>query len=370
MKKFRIMMLTVLTLLLFSGCKQQTQQEFSEELIKQSERNAGDFSLRINQVDIEAKDAEESTRTRQELLAKMISGTKISGDYQQQRKQERLALNLSVDGLGQELPIQLFVDEKQPSVYLSTDFMTDIATLAKEFNSELPFEPQAFEQLQGKYLHLDEQTLEQQAEGAAVGEVRSGDFDFSLMSEYLATLEADSFETKADTIKRTFTKTDIQQFIKYVKENGDKSSKQVVEEGEKMVADLSKYRQTTTVNTKKHTQKTVLTFTLKNDDAEVSADVTLTSQAKDSNQEITWPKAADTLSLAEFQKIIEATQTTSETPISEEEFNELLAIIRNNGNQLTAEQIEALKEDYRAYLTEEQYKQFEAALKQAKETAA
>ena len=44
MKKVKLVMVTALALVLFAGCKQKPQEEFTAELAKQSEMNAGSYS--------------------------------------------------------------------------------------------------------------------------------------------------------------------------------------------------------------------------------------------------------------------------------------------------------------------------------------
>ena len=118
-----------------------------------------------------------------------------------------------------------------------------------------------------------------------------------------------------------------------------------------------------------HTQKTKMKIAAKNDDSTVSMDLTMNSQAKDSKKKITLPKSADTISMEEFQKILDDAQK-NESLVSEEEFNELLDAIKQGRGQFTQAQIDQIKSTYKPYLTEEQFKQLEEALDQSIETAA
>lgn len=372
MKKLKMVMAIAFALVLFSGCKKQTQTEFSEELAKQGEMNAGEYSAVIDKVVIEANEGEEpdaSTRTMLDMASKMIGGTKVSGDYLVDFEKERLAMNMTVDGLGQKLPVEFFYDGKRPSVYFSTEFMSELVNLAKEMNPDIPFEAETFEQLKGKYIFDDQKDSKEEKESKEESNTLSGTLHSELFSEYLDTLESDSFEKKDDTIKRKFTKKDIQGFVTYAKENGSKEEKQDAKDLEKNLKDLTKYEQTTTLNTKKHTQKTTIKATAKNDTTTVSFDMTLNSQAKESKKKITLPKSADTISMEEFQEIIQGAQT-NESLISEEEFNELLDAIKQGGSQFNQDQIDQIKSTYKPYLTDEQYKQLEEALDQSIQTAA
>lgn len=368
MKKLKLVMVVAFALVLFAGCKKQAQDEFSEELVKQGEMNAGEYSAVIDKVSIETKDADAPTRTMIDMAAKMISGTKITGDYQQDSEKELVATTMSIDGLGQKLPLTLFMDVKKQSVYMSTDFMTELVDIAKEFNPNVPFDAKEFEQLKGKYIYANEEDLEKSGDKKDT-DSKSEAVSPTLVSDYIATLDPDSFEKEGDTLKRTFTKKDIQNFIKYAKENGDKEAKELVKELEKNMDDLTEYKQTTTLNTKKHTQKTTMSLTMKDEDTTAQIGLTLNNQAKNSDKKIKLPKKAETISMEEFQEIVETAQENNSL-VSEEDFNDLLDAIRSNGSQLSQAEIEQIKETYEPYLTEEQYKQLEEALDQASQMAA
>ena len=247
--------------------------------------------------------------------------------------------------------------------------MTETVNIMKEFNAEMAFDAKEIEKLKGKYVQMTEEDMKKNANNKTDTSLAYENFDWEFLGNYLNTLDSDSFEKKDDTIKRTFTKKDIKGYIDYAKENGSKEEKKAVKELEKNLDDLTKYEQTTTLNTKKHTQKTKMKIAAKNDDSTVSMDLTMNSQAKDSKKKITLPKSADTISMEEFQKILDDAQK-NESLVSEEEFNELLDAIKQGRGQFTQAQIDQIKSTYKPYLTEEQFKQLEEALDQSIETAA
>lgn len=369
MKKLKLVMVAAFALVLFAGCKQKPQEEFTAELAKQSEMNAGTYSLVIDKLTIAGESEDARTRASMDLGAKMISGTKISGDYLKDSEKKRIAMDMNIDVLGQKIPMDFFMDQKKKTMYLSTGFMTETVNIMKEFNAEMTFDAKEIEKLEGKYVRMTEEDMKKSANSKTDTSLAYENFDWEFLGKYLNTLDADSFEKKDDTIKRTFTKKDIKGYIDYAKENGSKEEKKAVKELEKNLDDLTKYEQTTTLNTKKHTQKTTMKITAKNDDNTVSMDLTMNSQAKDSKKKITLPKSADTISMEEFQKILDDAQK-NESLISEEDFNELLDAIRRGGGQFNQDQIDQIKRTYKPYLTDEQYKQLEEALNQSMQTAA
>ena len=371
MKKYRVVMVLAFALAVFAGCKKPTQDEFTAELANQSQMNAGEYSLVIDNVSIkgEGDETDAPARASMEMAAKMINGTKISGDYLKDDEKKLLQMSMNVELLGQKIPVKFFMDQKKKSLYMSTEMLSEISQIAKEFGSEAPINESDLQKLKGKYIHIEEKDLKDQGASKANADVISGGFNSKLFRDYAETLDSDSFEKKDDTITRTFTKKDIQDFIKYAKENGNDDEKKTATDLEKQIKDLTTYEQKVTVDTKKHTQKTTLKLAGKNKGTTVSADVKIDNQAKNSDEKVELPKKADTVSTEEVEKIFSNTKESS-SMVSDEDFNDLLEAIRSGQAQLTQTQIDQLKRTYKPYLTEEQYKQLEEALNQSMQTAA
>ncbi|MDT2597962.1 hypothetical protein P7D52_12660 [Enterococcus dongliensis] len=368
MKKFRMVIVIALALVFFSGCKKQTQKEFTAELEKQREMNAGNYAVVIDQLAIKSATDNASQRASMEMAAKMISGTKISGNYLKDSKKKLWTMTADLELLGQTIPLEFFMDQKKQSVYLDTVILTKLTEIAKEFDAQVPIKAKDLEALKGKYIHITKDDLEEQRKKQPTTAL-SGNFDSKLFSEYLETLDADSFEKKGDTIKRTFTKKDIQGFVSYVKEHGDQDEQQTAKELAKNSDQLTKYKQTILMNLKKHTQKTTLAITAEDEGTTVTLGLTLTNQAKNSKKTIQLPKKVDTVSIEKLSEIIASGQA-QESLISEAEFNELLAVIESSQTQLTQPQIDQIKETYKPYLTDQQYKQLEKVLERSSQIAA
>ncbi|MBO0457029.1 hypothetical protein JZO77_09815 [Enterococcus hulanensis] len=364
MKKVRVVIVIALALVLFAGCKKQTQKDFTAELAKQNEMNAGKYSLVIDKMTYSNDDADARTRASMDMASKMVSGTKISGDYLKDTKKKLVAMDMTVAVLGQQIPVELVSNQKDHSIYVNANLATEINEILKVFSSDISIEAKDLEQLKGKYIHATEADLKKIISSKTDTAVTGNKVNSKLFSEYIDTLEPDSFEKKEDTIKRTFTKKDIQGFIKYAKENGNKDEKKSVKALEKNFDQLTKYEQTITLNTKKHTQKTTMTVAAKKDDTTVSVDLTMDNEAKESDKKVQLPKKANTVSMEKLEEIVGSAQK-EESLISEEDFNDLLEVIRRGGGQFSQTEIDQIKRTYKPYLTDEQYKQLEEALDQA-----
>lgn len=370
MKKVKMVMALILALVFFAGCKKETQKEFTAELAKQNEMNAGEYSMVIDKVSIAGGEADAATRASMEMAAKMINGTKISGDYLKDSEKKAVAMNMNFDLFGQKIPLEFFMDQKKHSFYLSTQFLSEITEIAEAFDAAVPYSEKDLESLKGKYIHFNEEDMKDLAGAQGDTSSFSKQTDSKLFSEYMDTLDSDSFEKKDNTIKRKFTKKDIKDFIKYAKENGNKEEKKAIKNIEENLDELTKYEQTTTLNTEKHTQKTTLKIAAKNtDETSYSFEVTLNNKAKESKKKVQLPKEANTVTTDEVAKTFSAAQE-KDALVSDEDFNDLLEAIRSGQTHLTQTQIDQLKRTYKPYLTEEQYKQLEEALDQSSQLAA
>ncbi|WP_313630687.1 hypothetical protein [Enterococcus devriesei] len=362
MKKLKVIIIMALALLFFTGCKKENQKEFSAELAKQNEMNAGNYSVVVDELAIKGNDQDAPTRASMEMIAKMVSGTKITGDYQKDTEAKLAKINMNIAALGQTVPLNLYFDMKEndPSVYLSTEFMSKALEIAKEFNAETPIDAKEFEQFKGKYIHLTNEDLEKNTAGKKQTSDIAASFNSKHFADYLATLDTDSFKQEGDTIQRTFTKKDLQGFFDYVKENGSKKEQASIKDAEKRLDQLSSYKQTTTLNTQKHSQTTTMQADAKNTEATLSLKLTIKNDTKDSKQKIELPKKGDTISVEEFTEKMSAGQQQGQ--VSQEEFADILADINSSNGQITPESAEQVKRAYKPYLTEEQYEQLEEAL--------
>lgn len=73
--------------------------------------------------------------------------------------------------------------------------------------------------------------------------------------------------------------------------------------------------------------------------------------------------------MKELEEMMSSVQEQN-TTVSEKDFNELLDGIRSGEANFTQERMEQIREGYKPYLSEEQYKQLEEALNQAIQEAA
>lgn len=190
-----------------------------------------------------------------------------------------------------------------------------------------------------------------------------------LFSDYMNTLDSDSFERKGSTITRTFTKKDIKGYVNYVNVHGDKDEKKEVKELKKNLHLLTEFKQKMVVDTSNHTQKVTINCSVKNEGVTSSATIKIENRAKESKKKLHLPKKKQVVSMKELEEMMSSVQEQN-TTVSEKDFNELLDGIRSGEANFTQERMEQIREGYKPYLSEEQYKQLEEALNQAIQEAA
>lgn len=369
MKRVTLVFILTAALTLFTGCKQEVQKEFSNEMIKQSNMNAGDYSLEIDNLSITAEDADAPMRTQMDMVSKMINGSKVSGSYQLDDKEKLLSMNMNVEMLGQKIPVDFLMNQKNNSIYLNTNFMTKAMELAKEFNSELPIDQNSLESLKGKYIKITDEDVKKNSSNQLPADQINENLNSKLFIEYINTLDSNSFEKKENKITRTFTKNDIKGFVNYVNTHGNKTEKKEAKELKKNLNILKSFKQKMVLDTKKHTQNTAMDFSVQKEEVTVSAKVKVKSTSKEAKEKLYLPKMKQVVSMQELEKKISSVQE-SEYKIPEEDFNELLEGIKNGQLELSQEQIDQIKEEYQSYLSEQQYKQLEEVLDQVTQEAA
>lgn len=355
-------------LTLFTGCKQEVQKEFSNEMIKQSDMNAGEYSLEINNLSIIAEDADAPTRTQMDMFSKMINGSKVSGSYQLDDKEKLFSMEMNVEMLGQKIPVDFLMNQKNDSIYLNTNFMTKAMELAKEFNSELPIDQNSLESLQGKYIKITDEDVKKKASKQLATDQIDENLNSKLFIDYINTLDSDTFEKNENEITRTFTKRDINGFVNYVNTHGNKAEKKEAKELKKNLKMLTNYKQKMVLDTKKHTQNTTIDFSVKKEEVTVSVQVKAKNKSKETKEKLQLPKMKQVVSMEELEKKMSSVQDADSIP--EEDFTELLEGIKSSQSELSQEQIDRIREGYQPYLTDQQYKQLEEALDQASQEAA
>ena len=186
-------------------------------------------------------------------------------------------------------------------------------------------------------------------------------FNSKVCRNYFNTLDSETFEVNGETIKRKFTKKDIIEFIKFAKKEKLSGDKQIIKELEESMDHLIDYKQTTTLNLKKHSHKIKMFSAVKKDNMIIELELEVTNQAKESKKHIELPEKENRIPIRELAEVYK----TSNSIILSDDFNNLLEELKVNRDRFTQEQINQIKQAYKPYLTDEQYKKLEDVLIQS-----
>ncbi|MGL9730352.1 hypothetical protein [Enterococcus sp. DIV0756] len=207
--------------------------------------NAGEYSITIDKLMLTDMDEDAQTEATMTMWAKMISGTKIVGDYLKDSDKELIVMKMNIDLLDKKIPVDAFIDSKKKETYLGTDFATETVNAIKEYNSDVYFDPTAMELLEDKYILITEEDIKRSTNSKSDKSLAYINLDWNkIFREYINTLDSSSFEKKGNTIKWTFSKKELKSFIKYAEENSSEKEKKAVKELEKIADIFSNYEET------------------------------------------------------------------------------------------------------------------------------
>ncbi|GCF92987.1 lipoprotein [Enterococcus florum] len=359
MKKGKIMGAVLLVMIGLSGCGAKPQTEFSEALASQSGQTAGTFSMAIDDLTISGENTADASETAMyNMIANQLKALKMSGDYSVDKKKEALAMDMDIDMLGQKIPLEMILDQKNQKAYVSSNFYQALMNFAGSLSGE-NIGGAMNDQLKDKYILMDEEELEETLPSKGSGSIGTTGFsDKKLFKEYVETLEGDSFAKKEDTLTHTFTKKELLGYCNYIKENGSKKQKEAVAEMKKTLEDAEKMSVKVAINPKKKTQKMKISTTTENDGKKINLQLTFDTQSKDKGKAVKIPEKNDTITLDELTE-----QATQEAMNglgydTDEYYEELMNNIRQIGGQLDSASVEQLKENNKSLLTDEQYDEF------------
>lgn len=335
MKKYGFIVGLLLVLGVFSGCGgANLQEEYQAELQKQAKMNSGTFDLVIDSVSIDVGDKDSSVEDKMmfDVIEKQLRGVSLTGSYQVDKKTKNQYVKLQLDALGQKLPLDFYSNHQAKELYINAALQQ-----FAQFNSDLSAHTQKMENSEGKYISMT------QAEALkAIGQ-KDLAAPKTTISDFIETLEKDTFKKDGDKLTHRFTKKEIQNYLSKQKETG-------LQKLESLSIDL-------TLDTKEHTKQGKITAKSTNDGASYTVKMTMNQTPKNNNKSVQLPKKEVLIPIEEFLK-----EVTSPTQVDDEAMARVLKNIEDEKEVIDAESAEKIKETYRQYLNDEQYQQVVQAL--------
>ncbi|MGL9728087.1 hypothetical protein [Enterococcus sp. DIV0756] len=336
------------------GCGPSAQEQFKEEFKTQKEMNDQTFKVTIDKLSINPKEETSADeKLSYDVIEKQLKGLTPKANVLQDKKTKDITSTISTTLFGQELEYEIFTNNKTKDVYIKGDAYNQTIEFMKQFSDELPVDVVDSEVIQGKYILLTKEDMEDSLDEAnEVTNISDKQYD-----EFYDSLDKNSFKKEGDTITHRFTKKELEEFVDSLSEKKDKDLRSSLEERleqfKKLTIDL-------TVDTKKHTKNAKIVATSKPVDGNsYSMNVTVEQHAKNSEKRVELPPKTDIISLADFA---EKAASTAIVKVSDENLNTLIEGARKNKEFIDAEAAELYKEEYRQYLNEEQYKEFSKVL--------
>ena len=307
MKKWGSVILFVGFAFLFGGCTKLPQEQFAEQLTNQQAANAGEFQATIDTFEIGSSSeyGQEADRYASMLMSQLV-GSSFKGDFVQDKETKAILLNLAVAYGGQELPIKLIVDPEKQEAYVSAEIYETLQGYISAFGSDsYGTNPDAAE-YEGKYLRIDQETLDsyfgeetfaEDGEGTTEAEkapenlfTMNSLFHNETFADYLKTFEPDAFKRDGDTISHTFTKEELADYATYAQEHG--ADQKQVAELEALLEEVEQFDLAMTVNTKTNQQKMAFHF-VQADELQTTIGATVTFTGKKSDTAVAIPTAEE-----------------------------------------------------------------------------
>lgn len=374
-KKKSFWLMLGLVLLLLSACGKDPREDMIQSLAKVSnmKQGAGTFEMKIK--DLQLGDTSQNSSVA--MVTSQIKNARISGDYIKDNKAAEVNIKLQAAGL--EIPFTLVGNGKD--TYISTDFVQPVVKIASSFGQNVPVNEAQLEKIKGKYLSLQEVNKLSQTEtknnqiDPKTAEAFAKDYQKEVR-DYLKKLDKKSFTVDGDVITHTFDKKEMLEVVKLAQKTAE--SKKEYAEYKKLFSEkdfqkaLDTFQKLTLkLSVNKKTDKTDMIYTIvpKDQQSLKSLALEMTVTPSKYKKAPVMPKKADILSNEEFQKLLSQpkpqTQTQPQVKITDEQFKQVLNQIKQvkaTGQTIDAAKKQQLLQTYKAYLSDEQYKELRTEL--------
>lgn len=368
MKNWLGLIIAVGGMLLLSSCTMLPKDEFVDQLSDHANTNAGDFSFKMNSFDIKDANATDEMQNYADTLLDQLTGITLSGNYAYDEKNKTTAFNTIIRYDEKEIPLDLILTADKQELYISAEGLEQLLNIDSYENNET-----AKSEFTGKYLHLTEEELEKYA-GFSHFSVGKTELT-QLFSDYIKTLDRDTFTKEKEVLKHTFTKKELLDFVAFAKEKGDQKTADTLESFKDSLNEAERFNIEYSIH--KNSNKQVLAFDVQTQkELQASLKMTLTITGKENERSVKVPPASDIVSEKQFLETYKnnemedysdtygwyGEQEEYDYTMTEEEFSELLAIMKQERDWLTAAEIEEYLATYQPILTQEQYKRLEEVL--------
>lgn len=359
---------------LLAACGQSPKDEYIGALEDAADAKAGTFDMKFKDIAVSGGDSQ--TTAMVNMVKSQLKDMRINGSYSMP-DDKKYAVDLKMNAMGQEIPFNVVGDDK--AMYLSTAFLTSVMEITQSFSgNSAAVDISKLKDLDGKYINMEDFAKESAAaSGSAVpADVEKLDMKQALayqedfQKEFMNYLKEDvddkRFEEKDGKLSFTMNKKDIEKMdaiqAKLAKDNPD------YEQFDANIRDLVKELDKITIQTvidsksKKQTYDVDIASAKNNIDA---VKFTISTTPSDKANAVTLPTKEQLTTTEQVNEALNSAtgiNSADDAVMSEQQFKTLLQQAKSSKQAMSEAQRKQALEQYKPYLTDEQYKKLEKVL--------
>jgi len=380
-KKLLSVTLLVTVGLSLGGCVQNAKADFSKQIEAASKTKKNNITVDIGISDIQLSNATSSDPLTGMMMTQFKAIKLSVENIKDSKNKDLMETNIKLDGLGTRIPVKIIssTSKNESKVYLSTDTLSSIIDMVESFSGEkLVSNPDDLKLLKGKYVNLAdlvEQTentksIKEISKELTVNEKFNQAYDKEVV-DYLKQLDNKTFEKKNNVVSHTFTFKEIKEIIdlrdKVIKSNKEFKN---IEPSASLKARLKEFSDISVkVAANKKDGSFDMDFTMKPTEQKVKSDglkslkLNAKISYKMSDKTIKLPAKDQIISDAEMNQIF--SQPDVSTTLTDDEFSQVTSALEEakKAGPIDEETQKELLTTYKDYLTEDQYKKLEEAMK-------
>ncbi|SJZ97796.1 hypothetical protein SAMN02745116_02029 [Pilibacter termitis] len=368
MKKLVLGSITLLGTLLLAGCGAGNKEAFQKEYDDQTKAASATFEMKLTDLSLESDDTNASIVS---MVAAQLKDITISGDVAKDEKTNASETKMKIKALGKEIPITAI--GKGEDTYISTDYIESVFEIMSSFTGETSkLDKDALNAIKGKFISTKDAMENLQPDKKTTQDVFNAEEQKKIqefMNKEFKALDEKAYTKKDDTITLTFGKKEMVKVMEDYAKEFPKNAKDV--DTKAIEKSFQSFEVKMSYDTKSHKGTTKIKIATKKEDDIPSMKIALTidTTASDKKKTIKLPAKSEIISQEDLEKatakVSTPAQTTKETTeISEEDFNEVLGILKEQSKSFTKEEIEEALKIYKDMdvFTDEQIKKLEEAL--------
>ncbi|WP_203364660.1 hypothetical protein [Bacillus sp. REN10] len=358
-----------------AACGQSPKEQYISLMAKASEAESGKLEMSIKDF---AVSGDSQTQAFANMMKNQLNDIKLTSNYSMPDDGKEYSVDLNVDALGQKIKFEMLGN--QENAYLSTDYVASMMDLVNQFSGgQAVIDDKKLKEIEGKYIDL-KAVAESEDASKVTGTEKLEDLDLKtavkyqkdLQKEFVKYLEDDvddkRFTEKEGKLSFTIKKKDLEKLNDIQEELAKKNKdyKQYTSDFATTLKDLDKLDIKTVIDEKTNKQTYDIDIESKKNNID-SYKFHIVNIPSDKTKDVKMPSKDQLVSEKQLNEMMDsATGTTSldATAVkwTDAEFNQVMDIVKQNAGSYSDAQRQQILEQYKVYMTDEQYKEMEKEL--------